>query len=406
MKKDILFLLQFFYPEYISSATLPFDTALKLVDEGYSVDVLCGYPHEYTEKVGILRKETVSGINIRRVKYLQLDRKRKLGRIVNYLSLTVAILFHIFSMRKYKIVVVYSNPPILPLVAAWASKLFRCKLIFVAYDLYPEIALKTNTLSEGSAISRFMRHINQVVYRQASAVVALSSEMKAYMMQNRDISPEKIHIIPNWYQDEYRSRKADESHMFSQLLKDRFVIGYFGNMGIAQDMEPLKGAMRYYKNDSEVSFLLSGHGAKHGELQSMIEDEKIENAHLYGFLKGQDYLNALSTADCAIVSLEKGLTGLCVPSKTYGYMMQGLPIVAIMDDSDIVTDIHQGAGYQVAQHSADALIDIIREMKNDLQACRCRGKISRKIYLENYTPEICLEKYAQLLSALLSNEDK
>ena len=28
MKKDILFLCQFFYPEYISSAVLPFDTCL------------------------------------------------------------------------------------------------------------------------------------------------------------------------------------------------------------------------------------------------------------------------------------------------------------------------------------------------------------------------------------------
>ena len=48
--KDILFLLQFFYPEYISSATLPFDTATKLAEEGFSVDVLCGYPHEYTDE--------------------------------------------------------------------------------------------------------------------------------------------------------------------------------------------------------------------------------------------------------------------------------------------------------------------------------------------------------------------
>ena len=45
-KKDILFLLQYFYPEYVSSATLPFDTASKLSDDGFSVDVLCGYPYE------------------------------------------------------------------------------------------------------------------------------------------------------------------------------------------------------------------------------------------------------------------------------------------------------------------------------------------------------------------------
>lgn len=36
-KKDIVFLCQFFYPEYISSAQLPFDTAAALAKEGFSV---------------------------------------------------------------------------------------------------------------------------------------------------------------------------------------------------------------------------------------------------------------------------------------------------------------------------------------------------------------------------------
>ena len=47
MKKDILFLCQFFYPEHNSSATLPFDTAQYLANHGFSVDALCGYPKEY-----------------------------------------------------------------------------------------------------------------------------------------------------------------------------------------------------------------------------------------------------------------------------------------------------------------------------------------------------------------------
>ena len=48
VKKDILFLCQFFYPEHNSSATLPFDTAKYLSFHGFSVDALCGYPKEYS----------------------------------------------------------------------------------------------------------------------------------------------------------------------------------------------------------------------------------------------------------------------------------------------------------------------------------------------------------------------
>ena len=396
-KRDVLFLLQFFYPEYVSSATLPFDTAKRLAEEGLSVDVLCGYPHEYTDEVNISSKETVEGINIRRVKYLQLDRKKSFGRIVNYLSLTVTMFFRLFAMRKYKAIIVYSNPPILPLVAALASRLFKCKLVFVAYDLYPEIAIKTNSLSENGIVTRFMKIINRMVYGRADAVVALSSEMKSYIAENRNIDADRIYVIPNWYQDEYVPQQNAEENTFGSLVKGRFTVGYFGNMGVAQDMEPIKEAIRYYKNDLEICFLLSGHGFKHAEIENMINDENIENTYLYGFLKGKEYLDALRISDCAVVSLEKGLTGLCVPSKTYGCMMQGLPIVAIMDKSDIVSDAQKGAGYHVPNNSAEKLISAIAEMKNNLQVTQSRGKISRQLYLENYTPEICLEKYIRLL---------
>ena len=72
-KKDILFLCQFFYPEYISSATLPFDTAVALSRAGFKVGALCGYPREYADKQEVPLRETVEGVDIHRVKYIQLS---------------------------------------------------------------------------------------------------------------------------------------------------------------------------------------------------------------------------------------------------------------------------------------------------------------------------------------------
>ena len=116
-KKDILFLCQFFHPEYISSAQLPFDTACALHDAGFSVGVLCGYPREYLAGDQIPQCETIQGIHVRRLKYIQLDRSGFLGRIVNYFSFTFMVLLHLPEMANYRAVVVYSNPPILPWIA-------------------------------------------------------------------------------------------------------------------------------------------------------------------------------------------------------------------------------------------------------------------------------------------------
>lgn len=400
-KKDILFLCQFFYPEYISSAQLPYDTVLALQTAGFSVGALCGYPHEYSEGGDIPLKETVNGIDIHRLKYIQTGRAGFLGRIVNYFSFTLMVLLHIFEIAKYRAVVVYSNPPILPWIASWAKVLFGTKLIFVSYDLYPEVATVTGTLGSGNPICRLMNHINKCVYRRSDAVVALSREMQDYIAQNRPVSPEKIVVIPNWFTDQGMIPMDPETNRFRETVADRFVVSYFGNMGTMQDMDTLLEAIRTLKNDENTFFLFAGHGNKMEKLKKIVEQEGISNIAIHNFLHGQDFKDALAISDCAFVTLEKGATGLCVPSKTYSYMMQGLPLLAVMDQCDIVRDIESGAGMWVRNGEGKQLAAAITELRENPEKLQQMRRICRQIYLENYTTEICTKKYVTLFRDLL-----
>ncbi len=403
-KKDILFLLQFFYPEYISSATLPYDTARALKNAGFEVGALCGYPHEYTGGEALPLKEDVDGIHIHRVKYLQMDRKSFLGRLVNYFSLTFMLFLQLPEMAQYRTVVVYSNPPILPWVASWAKLFFGTKLIFVSYDLYPEVAVRTNSLRSGSMISRLMDHINKCVYSRADGVVALSGEMREFILKNRPIDGSKVHVIPNWYADQGALPVNKETNRFADTVKNRFVVSYFGNMGTAQDMDTILGAIRLLKDDPDIFFLFAGHGNKMERLKQTIQEENIPNIAVYDFLRGQDFQDALAISDCALVSLETGLTGLCVPSKTYSYMMQGIPLLAIMDEGDIVSDIESGAGRWVRNGESQRLAELICSLQKDPAVVKAMSEKCRSLYLEKYTTEICTGKYVSLFRNLLSSK--
>ena len=399
-KKDILFLCQFFYPEYISSATLPFDTAAALKKAGFSVDALCGYPKEYAAEQDVPMTETAEGISIRRVKYIQTGRKGFLGRIINYFSFTFMILLNLWRLAGYRSVVVYSNPPVLPWVAALAKALFGTKLIFVAYDLYPEIAVNTGALREGSLICRMMNRINRSVYRRADAVVALSAEMKEFIRENRDISEDKIHVIPNWYENKPREMTGEGENPFL-TGEEKFTVSYFGNMGTAQDMQTILDAIRLLREEKNFRFLFAGHGNKMDQLRRIAEEEKLDNVRIFNFLKGKDFLNALAATDCALISLERGLTGLCVPSKTYSYMMEGIPLLAIMEPGDIVRDIEEGAGKWVRNGEAQALADHIRHMAENPEERSRMRRVCRELYLEKYTTEACTGLYVELLKELL-----
>lgn len=402
-KGDILFLCQFFYPEYISSAQLPFDTALALKKAGFSVGVLCGYPQEYLDGADIPAREVVQGIPIHRLKYIQLDRSGFLGRIVNYFSFTMMVLLHLPQIARYRAVVVYSNPPILPWIAAWAKALFGTKLVFVSYDLYPEVATVTGTLRQGNLICRLMDHINKCVCRRADRLVALSSEQRDYILAHRPMEKERVRVIPNWNPDRQQLEAAEGANPFLEQAAGRFVVSYFGNMGTMQDMQTILDAIRLLKEEKDLFFLFAGHGNKLELLKKTIEQEGLTNIQLCQFLHGRDFQNALEASGCALISLEKGATGLCVPSKTYCYMRHGIPLLAIMDECDIVSDTRRGAGLWVRNGQSRQLAEAICQLRDDPQRCAAMGKTCKELYEEFYAVKIGTEKYCDLFRELLGS---
>lgn len=409
-KKDILFLCQFFYPEYVSSATLPFDTAVALSKAGFSVGALCGYPKEYNLTGKVPLTEIHENIVIKRLKYIQLKRSNIFGRLINYFSFTFVVALNFRELRKYKSIIVYSNPPVLPLIAALAGKFFKTKIVFISYDVYPEIAHITNSISENSIISKLMKLINQIVFKYASKVVALSNEMKAYLLDHRPmLSEQQIEVIPNWYEDKELLSASNplENKLFNSIkTKENLVVSYFGNMGICQDLDTIIDAIRQKKDDHSVQFIFAGHGNKMESLKHIVKKEELDNVTIFDFLHGQDFQDALNISDCFIVSLAEGLTGLAVPSKIYSYMRANKPVIAIIgENSDIARDLKNGlAGYTMQVGESSKLVSAINELRNDDDKGKYMGENCRKIFLEKYTKTHCTQEYVKMINKLLEEK--
>lgn len=393
-KKDILFLCQFFYPEYVSSAMLPYQTACAYVDNGFKVGALCGYPKEYSEEK-VPRYEKKSGIEIIRLRYLQLKRSNFLGRLINYFSFTFAVIINIRRFRQYRYIITYSNPPILPIAAILANKLYGCKIIFVAYDLYPEIAIRMGSLKGKSLICKVMNWINSQLYSKAYKVVALSQDMRDFIKKNRPIDQEKVLIIPNW-DTTVKQKKQNHVNRFSKEYQGKIVISYLGNMGICQDMDTLLGAIRELKEDDRIQFLLAGHGNKKEKIKEIVKKENLCNVKIYDFLKGQDFEDALEISTCAVVTLEKGLVGLCVPSKTYSYIDEEIPVIAIMEQSELTNDIEKYKyGFWVKNGAIKEMTTLLKYLaENPEVIIRAKAAMPDEIYGKHFS----LEKYRELIT--------
>lgn len=407
MRKDVLFICQFFYPEYVSSALLPFQTAMGLNKSGVTVDILCGFPKEYiNERDKVAKKEVYNGINIYRKKYIQLGRKNFLSRLVNYFSFTFVMMMNLYKCKNYKIIIVYSNPPILPIVSIFAKILFKCKIVFIAYDLYPEIAEKTNILKKNSLISKIMKFINRQLFKRVDKVVALSNEMKKFIVSKRNISEDKIEVIENWATEE-EDFGDDLSNEFKQL-RDKFdlIISYFGNMGTAQDMNTiLDTIVNENLPKDRIAFLFAGHGNKRELIRNVIEENGLTNCYLFEYLRENDFNDALKITDYFIVSLENDLLGLAVPSKTYSYYQAAKPVIAIMNkDSDIYKEVFENsAGLAVENGQAKEIIAHILTIINDPNKLKILKSNMGKIIKPKYSRSNQIKKYNKMISNILED---
>lgn len=402
-KRDILFLCQFFYPEYNSSATLPFDTAKYLASKGLCVDALCGYPKEYSQDRQVPLREDEDGVYIQRVRYIQLKRGRAISRLINYFSFTASVLLRIGMLKKYKSVIVYSNPPVLPIVPILAKKLFKTKFVFVAYDIYPEVAYASDSVKPGGSIDRVMKWINHRLYKNASCVVALTDEMKQFLLERRpELSDDRIITIANWAHEKEHSADEDAYRRFG-YLNNQFIVSYFGNMGICQDMNTLMEAARGLKDCPDIKFLIIGHGNKKEAIRKMIKEENLQNVQLLDFLVGTEFEQAVSISSCCVVSLEKGLKGTCAPSKYYSYLQGGKPILAVVEKGSYLAEEVNGKkiGQAVEIGCGSDLKNAILAMAQDREECVSMGCRAKELYMQEYDIEIGLEKYFDMMKKIL-----
>lgn len=399
--KDVLILCQFFYPEYISSATLPFDTAKYLSQKGYKVGALCGYPKEYWNGSAVPKKETVEGVEINRISYAQPDRKSVVGRIVNYFSFVLSLFFHMKVAKEYRTILFYSNPPLLPMIALWCKKLYKCKIAYISYDVYPELAIKANMLSENGMGARFFHSLNKKVIKKTDKIVALSTDMEKFFVEKRMADKEKVCTIPNWYED-CAKKQFEETDIIDEIPKDAFLLSYLGNLGTCQDADIMVETMKLLEEEN-IYLLVAGHGNKMETLKDTVQAHNIKNIKVLPFLHGSDYETVLKRSDMFWTTLIPGLEGLCAPSKTYAYLMSGKPVIVSMDENmEIVRDvIHYQAGILVKNDDFTKAAKEIVRVKSDKSLCEMMGKNARELFEDKYEKSKCLRKYEQLISEMI-----
>ncbi|SCN11614.1 Uncharacterized protein BCRIVMBC126_05484 [Bacillus wiedmannii] len=186
-------------------------------------------------------------------------------------------------------------------------------------------------------------------------------------------------------------------------LEDKFIIMYSGNIGLYYDLENIIHVTNYFKEYEDIAFVFIGEGAVKKDMQEFVEDNSIQNVFFLPYQPKEFIKYSLNVADVHLVVNQKGIKGVSVPSKIYGVMAAGKPILGVLEqDSEAQMLIEKSkSGIVVEPQDYNGIVHTIEQFyrmeKNEVKEMGLNG---RKYLDENLKREISINKYRNLLKQL------
>ena len=401
----VLLLCQLFYPEMISTGMHMTELATRLVELGWEVEVVCAPPSVQHDSANqkVPRRMQYRGVTIHRIATVGSHRGNLLNRLIFAISFVVGATFWVLrSANSFRGIIVTTNPPFLGIVCRIAGLVRRLRYIIIVYDVYPDTVVRLGLLSKNSPLAWAWERISRLILRGAEAIVVIGRDMATIIGEKIGAAlHHRIHLIPNWSDASIVHPVAKELNRFraEQGLSSAFVVQYSGTMARIHNIEPLIEAAATLQEEGVV-FQFIGTGAKKGSLVRMATELQLRNVTFLPPQATESLADVLSSADLSVVCLSEEFTGLSVPSKAYGIMAAGVPILGLLKaNSEIgLTIAENDCGIVLPSATAKDVVQAIRALALD----RCRlaemGRNGHCAFRASYTLDQISVRYDSLLT--------
>jgi glycosyltransferase involved in cell wall biosynthesis len=401
--RNFVFVNRYFDPDQSATSQALTDLAQGLAKSGLAVHIVCSRQLYTDARARLTPREKRSGVTIHRVATTRFGRSRLIGRAIDYASFYVSAGCRLTGLlRSGDVLIAKTDPPLISLVAAMAARLRGAALVNWQQDVFPEVAslLGANPLPRW--LDSLLRRMRDSSLRRARMNVLISNRMLDYFRQ-RGVSPSQLRVIENWANaDAIAPKPAAASGLRARLgYTDEFVVCYSGNLGRAHEFTTLLGAADALRSDSTVAFLMIGGGARMELLRRAVIERKLGNFHFLPYQPREELEDSLAAADVHLVSLLPALEGMIMPSKLYGILAAGRPLIFIGDlEGDIAQVIRRAdCGVTVEVDAHRDLVAAIQRLQSNPEARAAMGERGRRMLLARYSLDQALELWKSVLEA-------
>jgi colanic acid biosynthesis glycosyl transferase WcaI len=394
----VLVLNQYYWPGVEATAHLLSELCGALADE-FDVTVITG---RVDDQAG--GRTTRDGVEILRVRSTAYDRSRLSLRAANYLTYLAQSLVEGLRTEPPDIVLCMADPPVIADVALVIARRFRVPLVVVSQDVFPEIAVELKRL-ENPVLVGALRLAIRFYLERADRVVAIGETMRR-RLQAKGAVRERVVVIPNWVDTHVLApQPRDNAWAREYGFDDRFVVMHSGNIGHAQDLDSLIRAATLLRDLDRLRIALIGGGARRDELKALTRRLDIDSVQFMGYQPREVLPQSLSSADVHVVGLARGLSGYVVPSRLYGILSVGRPVIVAADaDSETAQVVERArCGVVVPAGRPELLAGAIRQAYSGELDLEAMGRRGREYVTADADRRVAVERYRTLLRELTTN---
>jgi glycosyltransferase involved in cell wall biosynthesis len=394
----LLVLNQYYRPGLEATANLLADLCEHLADD-YEITVVTGRLHDHE---GLPTEEMLNGVRVLRTRSTAYDRTKLQHRALNYLTYLADSMLRSVSIERPDLVVCMTDPPIVGDLGVAVARRFRAPLLVISEDVFPEIATELGRLDNPVLVGILRRLVAYYLHR-ADHIVAIGEKMRERLVA-KGAKPDRITVISNWVDAQaIVPSPRDNDWSREQGLVDRFVVMHSGNVGHAQNLDALVYATTYLRDLDDLAVPIVGFGARHAEITALAARLEANPVRFLPYQPREVLGRSLSAAHVHYVGLAKGLSGFVVPSRLYGILAAGRPVIVAADpDSETTRLVEEvGCGVTLPPDRPDLVAAAIRDAHDgrlDLEEMGGRGRD----YVEREADRpVALRRYRELVESLV-----
>ncbi|HEY6291290.1 MAG TPA: glycosyltransferase family 4 protein [Terriglobia bacterium] len=400
----ILVLTQHFAPETAPTGRRAQDLAESLASRGHRVTVIAGRPnHPATLGRFFCRQaarveDALEGYRVLRVPVFRSSDARAWKRLLTYTTFMLAGAWKGVAQSRPDAIVAIS--PLPTGLAALAVHLWhRAPLIFDLQDIWPDSARAVGVMEEGVSI-RLMRLLERLLYRYCAHVVGISEGFRRYLLE-LGVPSDRISVIENGVDTGRFSGVRPESEIArSRWTEGRFVVGYVGNIGLAQGLDTVLDAAHRLGREP-VSFLLIGEGVDKERLERRARAAGLTHVRFMRGVPRRRVPPLLAACDALLVVLRADpLFRITIPSKVYEYMAAGKPVLCSVGGECADLILEAGCGLAIPPSDGEALAAGIEELRRRPEPARAMGEAGAQWARSHFECSTLMDAYAELLEAV------